>query len=95
MAAAAEGDDEAEIPRELIFYWNFKRYGNPWPGKGWAQWPMGLPTLAAKYESVYTAFSSSRRSSNKVQWVDSNPEMNEIFTKVFKLKKEVKRRGNG
>ena len=83
-----------ETPEELKFLWNFKRYGHPRAGWGWLDWPIGLPRRAAIYENVYNAFSSRRRSEKKARWADSNPEMNDIFTKVVKLRKEVARRGD-
>jgi len=91
-AAAAEGDGSP--PEELRFYWNFKRYGNPEPGKGWHDWPMGLPQRAAILDNVHNAFSSRRSAAKKSKWADSNPDMNDIFTRIIKLRKDIKRRGN-
>lgn len=56
---------------------------------------MGLPVRASRLANIHDAFASRRRATKKSDWADSNPEANDIFTKVIKLRKELAKRGDG
>lgn len=86
VAAYAEG--EGPPPPELEAALLCESYGPPWDG-GFMAWPARPFVLMRAARNFYHAYNAYRRATDKVAWIDANPDAWDVAELVVALREGI------
>ena len=81
-------NESNDPPSELTVSRMSESLGDPYGG-GWLEWPAGLPQRVMTVRNVDRAVSLYRANSGNPKWVNANPQIFEVVTNLWNMRKEA------